>query len=589
MGTPLRGTTTPIDENLISEVTEDGKRKASESPEISPGKENTNKKLKGVKKEIKIALETVIEAIKDLCFEVMDYSKSKNSMKEQAEKLKELNRTLLEGFVMKSLMESQLDSSEEVKETAIVNKSFCSRCSVALEREQEETKSIIQKIKDFSTLSHEDFNTLMNSKWPQIAYVKTKVVIGNPMSTKCENLIVCYEENEEDSTLMKIVREKFPEIEEVIEGETDVGKVPFLESIVNTSKGTHKKRIYFVKMEENTRMEEKFTICRSEIEKYDGKKIAVAVAAGKKREKVRKSLELTFYNDEGEDPIEFYMPQGERDSKKERQREEAIIIDTNISTYADTLRNIRAVVNPEELGIEVKTVKTTRDKKVVIITKEGQADALHKEISTKITGIETRISGRNSNTLFIILDIDASINGKEVEDFIRKSTKVFATEVKHLRTTKSGTQIATVSMPSYAAENLIREGVIKIGWTLCRVKPKIDILRCYNCLNLGHHSDICPQERRGKKCLNCTQTDHLIKDCRNPSFCTTCNKQGHKGDSTNCPTYRRRIQEATSKYYQNIENTRESEKDENTNNGEEEEEHKEGEDVNMREPETFHT
>lgn len=583
-GTPSRGEISNSgramnpSESLNENEAESRKRKANESPEISPGKENVNKKRKGLRREMIVAVEAVSEAIQALCFDVMEYKNTKNTIKEQAEKLKELNRTKME-FLKKALMESKLDPGEEEEDTEIGKKYFCDRCSVTIEKAKEEREVILQKIKDADSLPEEEYNKLMNAKWPIQAYAKTKVVTGNPLSTKCEHLIVCYDDNTEDSTLMKIVKEKYPEAEEVLGEAVEEGKVTFLESIINTSKGTHKKRIYFAKSEEDKKMKEKLTYCRSQMGSVEATKIAVAVSETKKRNKIRKSLELSFYNKN--DEIEFYVPQGESESKKERPREEAVVIGTNVTTYADTLRNIRAVVNPDDLGIEIKTVKLTRDKKVVIITKEGQAEALHKEISTKITGIETRVSGRNSNTVFLILDIDASINGKEVEDFIRKSTKVYATEVKHLRTARSGTQVATVSMPSHEEENLIRGGVIKIGWTHCRVKPKIDILRCYNCLNLGHHSDICTEERCGKKCLNCAQTGHLIRECKNLSFCTTCNKQGHKSDSTNCPTYKRRVQDATSSFYQKMATSREIDEEETTANSSKEQ--KTPEDVDMGE------
>lgn len=200
----------------------------------------------------------------------------------------------------------------------------------------------------------------------------------------------------------------------------------------------------------------------------------------------------------------------------------------------------------------MRKVKTTKDKKVVIVTEEGQAATLQRKIAAKVNGIETRVSGRTTKTSLMILDIDASINGKEVEEFIRKTTKVYNTEVKSLRMGRSGTQIATVSMPAGAAEELLRQGDMKIGWTRCRVKPKVDIIMCYNCLHLGHHSDICQADKSEKRCLNCTQTGHLIRECQNRSFCTTCNKEGHRCDSSYCPTYKRRIEEATNKIYKNI-------------------------------------
>lgn len=264
---------------------------------------------------------------------------------------------------------------------------------------------------------------------------------------------------------------------------------------------------------------------------------------------MRKSLEVCFRQTEVE--IEFFVPRGETVVKPPREREEALIIGTNVATYADTMRNIRAVLDPDEVGVKVTSVKTTEDKRVVLVTGKGEAATLQKEIESRVKGIDIKIAGRSQSQV-VILDIDASINGKEIEFFIKQSTKVHETEVKSLRLGRAGTQIATVSMPANAAEDLLRMGEVKINWTMCRVKPKVNVMLCYNCLELGHHSDICKEKRNDRKCLNCTQVGHLSKDCTSGSFCATCNREGHRTGSTICPTSKRRIQEATWNTLKNI-------------------------------------
>lgn len=257
---------------------------------------------------------------------------------------------------------------------------------------------------------------------------------------------------------------------------------------------------------------------------------------------MRKAIEVCFRDSEGE--IEFFVPKGEVEEKSRREKEEAVIIGTNVSTYADTMRSIRAVFNPDEIGVTVSSVKTTDDKKVVLVTGKGEAEKVQKELETLVKGIDTKISGR-ANTQVVVLDVDASLNGKEIETFIKQATKIHETEVRHLRMGKCGTQIATVSLPAHAAEELLRKGEVKINWTMCRVKPKVSVLLCYNCLGIGHHSEIFDQRRTEKKCLNCSQVGHLNRDCKNGSFCLTCDRAGHRTGSFTCPSYKRKIQEAT--------------------------------------------
>lgn len=557
------GTSTPNTEKNKDQIQKnvskkDGKktkkRKVNESLDLDTLDESfTDDQLS----EIKEAVKKVSDVIDGIYEKVIDYSKMRSDIKEEMDELQSLNKLLLKETVLRLLnegkkirvnVEDETDAEENEEEIEKVNlkttdikKYFCDRCSIEIERQEEDKKEIIEKIKSGSQLSEENFLKLMEKKWPNDVYVKTKVVTGNPLNTKCKELILFYEDKEEDTTLMKLLKEKFPETDDILAEEGEEGETPFIENIVNTRKGSTKTKIYFAKIGKYLDVKKKILDCKTQMESRDVRNLAAAVSQAGKRENMRKIIEMIFTDWNSE--IEFYVPRS--DIGKRRERNEAVVIGTDISSYAETLKNIRAVVNPEELGIEIKTVKTTRDHRVIIETEVGQAEALHREIAAKVKGVQTKVSGKSANITLIILDIDASMNGKEVEYYIRKNTKIYETEVKSIRIGKNGTQIATVSMPKQGAEDLLTEGDIKIGWTRCRVKQKIDLLRCYNCLKFGHHSDICKDGKSEKRCLNCTKVGHLIKDCENASFCATCNREGHKTDSNLCPSYRSLIQATT--------------------------------------------
>ncbi|KAJ8964191.1 hypothetical protein NQ314_005072 [Rhamnusium bicolor] len=86
--------------------------------------------------------------------------------------------------------------------------------------------------------------------------------------------------------------------------------------------------------------------------------------------------------------------------------------------------------------------------------------------------------------------------------------------VKALRTTRNGSQIATVTIPTGEPDTLIKEGKIRIGWVVCRVRPRVEVTRCINCLKLGHNVTQCKETKEEKRrCLKCTQTGHMVKEC----------------------------------------------------------------------------
>ncbi|KAI5753673.1 hypothetical protein M8J77_002353 [Diaphorina citri] len=537
------GVSTGVDEDNTrdSAKRETKKRKAESTPEFDPVG-NTEKE--SVIQEIG----RVSEAISKLWNLVSNQSKGRKDIKELVEKLDQLRASVLESGVVEYINKchtgqvgKQLSFEQE---NYVARKMYCERCAEEIECEEEKIKEIVGQLKEAINYEEEKYKQFINKDWPEKAFLKSKVIVGNPF-TREGDLAFFLEDKKEESALTTMLRNRFPEVDELLEDENE-SDLQFLESVVSTKKGTRKKRINLTRVSEELNVRQVLVSLRDINMLEESKTLSVAVSRQEIRDLVRKSLEVVFA--EWDIDIEFFVPtpapvktrELSIDRRGRNRRSEAVIIKTDVTTYAETLRNIRAVVNPEDIGVEIKSVKMTKDNKVVIVTEEGKAEKLHKEIASKVKGIETRVTG--SDTAIVILDIDASINGKEVEDYIRKTTKEYETHVRSLRTGRGGTQIATVTMPSKTAEELLKTGDIRIGWTRCRVRPRVEVIRCYNCLAIGHHSEICKEPKTEKKCLNCARTGHLAKECTNRSFCNTCRSEGHRSDSTLCPSYRNLLQ-----------------------------------------------
>lgn len=536
--------------NKDNSTRESKKRKADGTPEIA--EEN-------LKEEERSFYLNEIKKLSDAITGVFNYANSlpqtkaiakvRKDLKDRTDNLMTLVDSVIEENLVKFFKEGTFPKGRELnfEPDSTVAKMYCEQCSKEITDKEEEKRKILNQIQEARTLGEEEFKELAGKKWPVEAYCKSKEIIGNPLASKDGDLLLCFEDSKEDSNLKSMLRIRFPEAEEILEDE-EGDNLQFLESVTRTTKGVvNRKMVNIAKLGKEGDWRKVFLDLKTELVVSDCKKLAVAVSKQEGRDLVRKCLEIVFKEVDVE--IEIMVPkssnlEGYQDQSTDRRnryrKQEAVIIKTDVTTYAETLKNIRAVVNPDDIGVGVKSVKMTKDNKVVIVTEEGKAESLHREIAAKVKGVETRVSG--SKKTLVILDIDATINGKEVEEYIRKATREFETQVRNLRTGRGGTQIAIVSMSSKAADELLSEGMIKIGWTYCRVKPKIDILRCFNCLNIGHHSDICTETRNEKKCLNCTKTGHLVKECENSSYCTSCKKEGHRSDSTSCPAVKRLLQ-----------------------------------------------
>ncbi|KAI5746676.1 hypothetical protein M8J77_006252 [Diaphorina citri] len=541
------------------------KRKANpESPVLIDFLKDENE----TRAQIMEALQKVSGAIMALYSDISEAKNIKKDIKEKTEILQDMNRMLVEGLVMKhfsdQLASTTLPAPPVQTEQVGRMRYFCDRCSIELDQEEEERKEIRAKLTKVMKYDQEQYEEFIDRKWPVSAYEKTKETVGNPLSGKEGDLFIFIKEKKEDTTLMSMVRTRYPEVEDILmEEEEDGERLHYLESTVSTKRNVNRRRIHLIETKGEKDLRAELLKLKNENMIKGGKKITAAVSEPEFRVIVRKALEILFVEDEGL-MVDFFIPKSsttrtaEVTMGKRERKPEAVVIKTNVSTYAETLRSIRAVIDPEGMGVGIKSVKLTKDNNVVIVTEEGKADMLHKEIATKVKGVETKVTGNNTNVM--ILDVDASMSGKEIEEYIRKETKEFETEVRSVRTSKAGTQVATVSMPKRTASMLLSEGDIKIGWTRCRVKPKVDVMRCYNCLKLGHHSDICRETRVEKRCLNCAQHGHMARECTSVSYCTTCESTGHRCDSTLCPSFRKLIQEMRVKSIPE----RETEKDEVT-------------------------
>ncbi|KAK9731772.1 Zinc knuckle [Popillia japonica] len=110
--------------------------------------------------------------------------------------------------------------------------------------------------------------------------------------------------------------------------------------------------------------------------------------------------------------------------------------------------------------------------------------------------------------------------------------------VTSMRPSRDGNQIATVRTSRATGSILMKKGRIKIGWVGCRIRERVEVVRCFKCLEFGHRRKDCNGEDRSGLCLNCNQTGHQAKDCTSEQFCPSCREGGHRADSTKCQKFR---------------------------------------------------
>lgn len=116
-----------------------------------------------------------------------------------------------------------------------------------------------------------------------------------------------------------------------------------MECTVSTKKSTRKRRIHVIETKEEKDLRKIMITLRDEQWLKEGKKLAVAVRNIEFKNIIRKTMEIIFADEDTE--IDFFIPKRDVTNirnvsvdRRGRDKPEGVVIKTNVSTYADTLK-----------------------------------------------------------------------------------------------------------------------------------------------------------------------------------------------------------------------------------------------------------
>jgi hypothetical protein len=192
------------------------------------------------------------------------------------------------------------------------------------------------------------------------------------------------------------------------------------------------------------------------------------------------------------------------------------------NSYADVLKAIRALDVPKE--VDILSIKKNSAGNVVIRSR-GETESVVNSIQT-VQGL--RVKERSRLTYLTIKDMDNQATMEELQTSLEKTGyRKEEVTVLSMRPAYGETQKATVKATRQAAQALLKEGRVVVGWVKCKVVAREDTPSCYRCWEKGHKAHQCQGTDRRNLCYRCGEEGHKVRTCAKEEKCLKCNG-GHK-------------------------------------------------------------
>lgn len=113
--------------------------------------------------------------------------------------------------------------------------------------------------------------------------------------------------------------------------------------------------------------------------------------------------------------------------------------------------------------------------------------------------------------------------------------------------TTFGKRHAFIKIPVRAANMLIQNKKLNVGWETNWIEETNSPRRCTKCLKYGHTINHCKNEAFDKnRCLQCMEMGHRANACQNEPKCLECGGT-HRNNSKKCQAYKALTEKKESK------------------------------------------
>lgn len=241
--------------------------------------------------------------------------------------------------------------------------------------------------------------------------------------------------------------------------------------------------------------------------------------------------------------------------KKVRSTPSLVIKPKNGQNVKTTRQEICRSINPTELKIGIKSVKTTKQGNVVVkCATKREIDILKETAKNTLDGSYEVEVPKMRFPKIKIAGFTGVKEAKELEGCIRSQNswidagdKLEITYLKQKRDKGESTIFAECSPILF--NKMMKHKKVFIDWERCAVYENLSVTRCFRCQAFYHKSSTCTRE---KVCGNCAgnhvtaECKSQVKKCQNCSTANSVYKTGyndnHAVNDPICPSYKYHIE-----------------------------------------------
>ncbi|XP_041451301.1 uncharacterized protein LOC121404950 [Drosophila obscura] len=176
-----------------------------------------------------------------------------------------------------------------------------------------------------------------------------------------------------------------------------------------------------------------------------------------------------------------------------------------------------------DLGSCVSKVRRTINGNLLLEVAKDSAESAEamKESIARVLGDVASVRAMTEDNKVVVLeirDLDSLATEREICAAIASQFGIEErrVRVRSLRRSYAESQMAAVSLPFFLGKAVLHRGEVRIGWTVCRIREREGLPRCYRCLEPGHIAGNCKSTvDRSGFCIKCGEQGHKAAECSN--------------------------------------------------------------------------